>query len=73
MSSIKNFKFIKQEFLELEQIAFKGNWIYPFNEEATTKLPFYNYGKNKKILDTMIQEDKFKYYKIDKVQLLNSF
>ena len=54
----------------LNAIYFKGEWRLPFEEEATTKLPFYNFGKDLEEVDTMRQIESFLYYEDKNVQAI---
>ena len=54
----------------LNAVYFKGEWVLPFEEEATTKLPFYNFGKDLEEVDTMRQIEYFSYYEDKNVQAI---
>ena len=54
----------------LNAIYFKGEWRLPFEEESTTKLPFYNFGKDLEEVDTMRQIESFLYYEDKNVQAI---
>ena len=54
----------------LNAVYFKGKWVYPFEKYVNQKLPFYNLGKDKILLDTMIQEETFNYYQDSEVQIV---
>ena len=43
----------------LNAVYFKGKWVSPFMKEFNEKLPFYNYGKDKKKVETMIRPFAF--------------
>ena len=54
----------------LNAVYFKGEWISPFEKESNIKLPFYNLGKEKKILETMVQVEHFRYFENSDVQAI---
>ena len=54
----------------LNAVYFKGNWVYPFEKENNKNLPFYNFRKEKKIVETMIQEEYFNYYQNSEAQVI---
>ena len=54
----------------LNAVYFKGEWRLPFEGEATTKLPFYNFGKDLEEVDTMRQIENFLYYEDKNVQAI---
>ena len=54
----------------LNAVYFKGKWVSPFMKEFNEKLPFYNYGKDKKKVETMIQVEHFRYYSNSEVQVV---
>ena len=54
----------------LNAVYFKGEWRLPFEVEATTKLPFYNFGKDLEEVDTMRQIESFLYYEDKNVQAI---
>ena len=54
----------------LNAVYFKGKWVSPFMKEFNEKLPFYNYGKDKKKVETMIQVEHFRYYSNSEVQVI---
>ena len=58
------------ELIILNEVYFKGIWISKFNERSTKKLPFYNYGSDEVIVDTMSQINHFYYYEDKKVQAI---
>ena len=55
----------------LNAIYFKGKWLRPFEKESNQKLYFYNFGKEKRKVDTMIQVEHFRYFQILKYKQLN--
>ena len=54
----------------LNAVYFKGNWVHPFIKESNKKLPFYNLGKEKKLIETMIQVKHFRYFKNSEVEIV---
>ena len=54
----------------LNAVYFKGEWLSKFEDYFTKPLPFYNLGKEEKIIDTMSQISYFKYYEDKKVQAI---
>ena len=54
----------------LNAVYFKGKWVSPFMKEFNEKLPFYNYGEDKKKVETMIQVEHFRYYSNSEVQVV---
>lgn len=56
--------------LLLNAIYFKGIWKTEFDPKNTTKKIFYNFGKNKKEVDTMRLKEKFNYYFDRQVQVI---
>ena len=54
----------------LNAVYFKGEWCFPFEGEATRKLPFYNFGKDKEEVDTMRQIEYFPYYEDKNVKAI---
>lgn len=58
------------ELIILSAIYFKGIWTSKFNERSTKKLPFYNYGSEEVIVDTMSKIDHFYYYEDKNVQAI---
>ena len=54
----------------LNAVYFKGEWRLPFEGEETTKLPFYNFGKDFEKVDTMRQIENFLYYEDKNVQAI---
>ena len=54
----------------LNAVYFKGEWAEKFKNSTTTKLPFYNLGKNEVNIDTMQKIAHFRYYEDKKVQAI---
>ena len=54
----------------LNAVYFKGEWAEKFKNSTTTKLPFYNLGKNEVNIDTMNKIAHFRYYEDKKVQAI---
>ena len=54
----------------LNAVYFKGRWVYPFEKFNNQDLPFFNFGREKKIIETMIQEDSFNYYEDKEVKII---
>ena len=54
----------------LNAVYFKGEWFSQFDKELTKSLPFYNFGNNAKMVDTMSQIGYFKYYEDKKVKVI---
>jgi len=54
----------------LNAVYFKGEWAEKFKNTTTTKLPFYNLGKNEVNIDTMQKIAHFRYYEDKKVQAI---
>ena len=54
----------------LNAIYFKGKWTRPFEKESNQKLYFYNFGKNKIKVDTMIQVEFFRYLENSEIQAI---
>ena len=52
----------------LNAVYFKGEWIRPFDQYFNEKILFYNFGKEKKSVDSMIQVEHFRYYKNQDIQ-----
>ena len=54
----------------LNAIYFKGKWIRPFEKESNKQLYFYNLGKNKIKVETMIQVEHFRYFENSEIQVI---
>ena len=54
----------------LNAIYFKGKWVYHFKKDSNMKLPFYNFGKEEIVVETMIQTETFRYYENSEVQII---
>ena len=54
----------------LNAVYFKGKWIRPFEKESNQKLYFYNLGKNKIKVETMIQVEHFRYFENSEIQVI---
>ena len=52
----------------LNAVYFKGEWRNKFLEMSTKEKPFYNLGKEEKLVDTMAQLTRFRYYEDNKIQ-----
>ncbi|XP_064483320.1 intracellular coagulation inhibitor 1-like [Ornithodoros turicata] len=45
----------------MNAVYFKGDWERKFIESQTTRLPFFNYGKSAKQVDTMLKTARYSY------------
>ena len=54
----------------LNAVYFKGKWASPFGKESNKQLYFYNFGKEKKKVETMIQVEHFRYFENSEVQAI---
>ena len=54
--------------LLLNAVYFRGEWTYPFNPEATKGGVFYNFGKEEKKVEMMLQTHEFNYYEDSQIQ-----
>ena len=54
----------------LNAIYFKGEWIFKFDEYLTQKKSFYNFNKEEKQIQTMLQVGHFNYYEDNKIQII---
>ena len=54
----------------LNAVYFKGNWMRPFDKYFNEKMSFYNFAKEKKAVDSMIQIEHFRYYKNSDLQIV---
>ena len=54
----------------LNAVYFKGEWALKFETSKTKKLPFYNFGTEEIIIDTMVKIDHFKYFENKEVQAI---
>ena len=54
--------------LLLNAVYFRGEWAYPFNPDSTKGGVFYNYGKEEKKVEMMLQTHEFSYYEDSKIQ-----
>ena len=54
--------------LLLNAVYFRGEWVSPFNPDATRGGVFYNFGKEEKKVDMMLQTHEFNYYQDSEVQ-----
>ena len=52
----------------LNAVYFKGEWRNKFKEMFTKEKAFYNLGKEEKLVDTMTQLTRFRYYEDNKMQ-----
>ena len=50
--------------------CFKGNWVFPFNEENTQEMPFMISENHRVMVPTMVLEEMFKYMEDEKIQLV---
>ena len=56
--------------LLLNAIYFNGEWTYQFEKDLTKSLPFYNFGTEEVMVDTMSQIEYFNYYEDKKAQII---
>ena len=56
--------------LLLNAIYFNGEWTHQFEKELTKSLPFYNFGTEEVMVDTMSQIEYFNYYEDKKAQII---
>lgn len=49
---------------------FKGNWVFPFDENKTQEMPFMISENHRVMLPTMVLEEMFKYMEDEKIQLV---
>ena len=70
IKSILNYLGPQTLMIILNAVYFKGEWVYQFEEELTTKLPFYNLGETETKVETMTQFENFEYYEDKKVQAI---
>ena len=54
--------------LLLNAVYFRGEWVSPFNPDATRGGVFYNFGKEEKKVEMMLQTHEFNYYQDSEVQ-----
>ena len=59
------------EMILINAVYFKGKWSYKFEEKATIKKPFYNFGTQMKEIDTMRQLTRLSYYEDEKIQAVS--
>ena len=52
----------------LNAVYFKGEWIYQFSKDLTTKKIFYNYNKEEKEVDTMSITKHYSYFEDSNLQ-----
>ena len=56
--------------LLLNAIYFKAEWSHQFEKDLTKRLPFYNFGEEEIMVDTMNQIEYFNYYEDKKAQII---
>ena len=56
--------------LLLNAVYFRGEWTYPFNPKNTHNGTFYNYGKEEKKVEIMLQNHEFMYYQDKEIQAI---
>ena len=54
--------------LLLNAVYFRGEWVSPFNPDATRGGVFYNFGKEEKKVEMMLQTHQFNYYQDSEIQ-----
>ena len=54
----------------LNAVYFKGKWVYPFMKESNLNLPFYNLGKKKIFVETMIQVEHFRFFENSQIKVI---
>ena len=54
----------------LNAVYFKGNWLRPFDKYFNEQMSFYNFAKEKKAVDSMIQIEHFRYYQNSDLQIV---
>ena len=54
--------------LLLNAVYFRGEWVSPFNPNATRGGVFYNFGKEEKKVEMMLQTHEFNYYQDSEIQ-----
>ena len=54
----------------LNAVYFKGNWVFPFDKDSNMKLPFYNLGKEKILVETMVGIENYRYFENPEFQII---
>ena len=54
----------------LNAVYFKGKWVYPFMKESNLNLPFYNLGKKKIFVETMVQVEHFRFFENSQIKVI---